>query len=456
MGPLLLATQYDNEDKPEGSIDPLGTYAISETLASRISSTGVRERQSNLRFLTICSIGWEIISALEPDLKPGDPGSTKELAFEWLVVEALVKAQMRDSSDLRIPGILKAQNALREKLHLNADRYLNTPGTFGFFGVYRTLADYFGIVSLAGGEPVICPEGTRLLEAWRRDQRFPGFGRQRQGEGSKEFKDILTCLRNTYREGQVVDKPGAAFEFVQRYLHPGKVGGPEEARVLREILIVSGKRQEDDHRREVIKAIESDKAVSIFNGDDPGKERLFHRYLAEQSSPTLKSVLRAVKGYENFIELLHDAFDDLRRILTPQPSLVPLNDILSVSKVIHSSSRDCPTAFAEAFKAFDDMRVFEPALVARLDGQFGAFRERFNAGDWLETLITHHERVQKSKPPEGKASWLERDGDKVGVRPLYRLDANPEETKEKGYIYFYRSIPIFNFLNNIRSGSGEN
>ena len=59
----------------KGSLDPLGTYSISEKLASMIGSAGVRERQSNLRFLTLCCVGWKVIAEMDHSTIPGDPGS---------------------------------------------------------------------------------------------------------------------------------------------------------------------------------------------------------------------------------------------------------------------------------------------------------------------------------------------------------------------------------------------
>ena len=58
---LPTATQFDPVDSSEGSLDPLGVSQIAEEIATAIGSDGVRERQSNLRFLTICCVGWEVI-----------------------------------------------------------------------------------------------------------------------------------------------------------------------------------------------------------------------------------------------------------------------------------------------------------------------------------------------------------------------------------------------------------
>jgi hypothetical protein len=55
----------------------------------------------------------------------------------------------------RVPGIDKARQARRDKVPMNADRYLKTPKVFGFDGVYKRLARHLDVVD----------DGLRLGEA---------------------------------------------------------------------------------------------------------------------------------------------------------------------------------------------------------------------------------------------------------------------------------------------------
>lgn len=446
---LPLANSLDLEEQAEGSIDPLGTYSLSESLATRIGSHGVRERQSNLRFLTICCFGWEVISALDPELRPGDPSSSAEQAFEWIVVEALVQGNRPDGGrQLAIPGIQKAQDALKQGVHLNADRYLSMPGTFGFFGVYRTLAEYLSIVSFAGAEgPILGPEGTRILDAWRADQGLQGFGRDRQGRGAQLYRALLSCLKDTFREGVVVpNRP--AFQMVQEYLHPGTVGGPKEAEALREALFQAGAREDDDHRRQLIRALSEPKALALITSKDEGKEKKFHAFLLERASPSLRTLLKCVEAYEAFIGVLHGAFDELRRVLTPEAGMVPLSDVARRSKTFAKASKTCSVKFEGAQKALSEL-----GMDLRFTEQFGAFARPAPELEWLETLLAHHANVQRHKPPAGKAQWFEHQNGKVGVRPLYRLEGGGRGVDE--YVYFYRTTPLFNFLQSLKVPSGK-
>jgi hypothetical protein len=372
-----------------------------------------------------------------------------EQAFEWIVLEALYQSRKNDDGlALSIPGIQKAQEADRKGLHLNADRYLRIPGTFGFFGVYRSLAEYLGVVSLTSEDgPVVGPEGTRILEAWRADQGLAGFGTGRQGRGHDYYKALSSCLRDSFCEGVAVPNR-AAYQFVQEYLHPGKIGGKKESETLKEVLAASGAGEEDEHRRQVMRVMAEPETMKVFAGEAVGKERQFHALLATQASPSLKAVLAGVEAYENFIFILHSSFDDLRRALRPERTLIPLSDLVKQKALAGGANQACSEAYARAYDALKGL-----GLASRLNAQFEAFSRAMPQESWWETLISHHERVQKNKPPAGKASWLEHQSGKIGVRPLYRMEKDPRAKEE--YVYFYRTTPLFNFMQSLEVNRGQ-
>ena len=69
------------------------------------------------------------------------------------------------------------------------------------------------------------------------------------------------------------------------------------------------------------------------------------------------------------------------------------------------------------------------------------FEEVHDATDLFDAILSHHERVQKAKPPNGKRAWFDRARlDKVVVRAGYSLD-NPPEGQGR-YVHEYR-IPTF-------------
>jgi hypothetical protein len=158
--------------------------------------------------------------------------------------------------------------------------------------------------------------------------------------------------------------------------------------------------------------------------------------------------LKGIEAYEGFVGVLQGAFDELRRVLTPESGLVPTEELSGRSKVFAAAAKACPDRFNAAHDALTNL-----GMASRFDEMFGAFSSKLSPLEWLEALLGHHERIQKHKPPSGKAPWFELKGGKVGVRPLYRLDSEPRGEDE--YVYFYRTTPLFNFLQSLKVPSGK-
>ena len=448
---LPTASLYDPEEASEGSIDPLGMYPLSEALALRIGSPGVRERQRNLRFLTICCVGWEVIGGVRAEAEPGDPNATLEQCLEWLVVEALAgDPDGEDDGKIQgLPGATKAKSCLDRGLHLNADRYLRMASVFGFFGVYRTLAEYIKLVVRGSEEGAILGDGgVRLLTAWRNEQGLPGFGRDLIGSGQKEYRCMVAALTKVWREGQVVEDR-QAFQFIQRYLRHSVVTGKAEAAELRRLLIEPGASEADGNRREILKAVESKPAAAILSEDSPAAEARFHDLIRPDSSPNLKVILEAVRAYENFIGAMQNVFDDLLFALSDHANLIDVKVAAAKIPQLEKRAARFPILFKEATAALG--RV--PGLAERFGVLFGAFGVKSDAVGFLRLLLTHHERVQKDKPPEGKSPWIERKGDLIAVRLRYRRDAGGSD--DGRYVYFYRSRPLFDLLESLKADDGK-
>lgn len=444
---LPTATLFDAVDSAEGSLDPLGTYLLSEGLASRIGSSGVRERQRNLRFLTLCCIGWEAMASLEPDLKPGDPSATLEQAFEWLTVEALVAGEGEGGPGLSsLPGVNKARASRAQGLHLNADRYLSMPSVFGYFGVYRTLATYIKlVVPRSEDAPLLGPEGARLLAVWRQEQKLESFGRGLRGPGQREFLALSSALKASWLEGQVVPEK-QVFAFIQNLLHPLRPGGPREEGELLRLIKEPGQREEDNHRRQILQALEGKDARVIMLAGEPDAEKRFHELIRPSASQSLAVLLDAVKAYEAFVRSLQDLFDDLLFVLSAQSRLFPLKEIAGSLPKLDARVKAMPSLFRAASGALNKVGT----LGARFDADFAVLGQAATGEAYLGALLNHHEKVQKQKPPAGKAPWIDHPDERVAVRPLYRRDKGSRE--DGAYVYFYRTRPLFDL---VRGAKGE-
>src|SRR5262249_29416256 len=129
-------TLADPETQGEGSIDPLGLATLADHLADWMLP-GMTARMWRPRVLTTIAVTSLVVEPLAEELAK-DGGTPPWLVFEWHYVEAMAAITDTDGSGLRrIPGIDKARRSLRERVPLNAGRYLKTPKVFGYDGVYK-------------------------------------------------------------------------------------------------------------------------------------------------------------------------------------------------------------------------------------------------------------------------------------------------------------------------------
>ena len=242
---LPRLTLLDEADaKSEGSLDPLGLYAIADRLAVRLVP-GVRQRQSHPRFLTALAVAAHVCAEFPEDaVSPKDQVSEPWQVFEWYLVEGLVRTGT-ERDDLRgLPGRDKATAALGDGVPLSARRYLKNPSVFGFHGVYRVLANDLSIhLSDHLGET-----GSQLLVAWEEEQDLVGFVTSRPGPGAgwrqslkKAVEDGLT-VGATARSGT-----WSGWSFFHDHLIHSRIG-PREGQVLAKALL----NPRAGHRSEVL------------------------------------------------------------------------------------------------------------------------------------------------------------------------------------------------------------
>ena len=131
-------TLADPEVQGEGSIDPLGLATLADHLADWMLP-GMTARMWRPRFLTAIAVTSLVVEPLAEEFAK-DGVTPPWLIFEWYYVEAVAALADREGNALRrIPGIDKARQALRDRVPLNATRYLKTAKVFGYHGVFRRL-----------------------------------------------------------------------------------------------------------------------------------------------------------------------------------------------------------------------------------------------------------------------------------------------------------------------------
>ncbi|MBI1854199.1 MAG: hypothetical protein HYR85_28000 [Planctomycetes bacterium] len=423
---IPFLTAYDPPGTSEGTLDPMGLYQIADSLGT-VLVPGVRERMQRVRFLTAITIG----SIVTEDLRDGQPqrDAAPYLVWEWLVIEALMRAMSDDPSIWGVPGTLVARRAIGERGYLDARSYLKIPRIFGFNGVYKRLAIHLGLVDvhLAPG-----PSAQRLVDAWARDR---GLG---SAEGARP-----TLLRWTAAVKRSLDEKPPRTKpnwNSQAWAELAAAFAPEgfrarEKRCLRELLLAA------DERRLVALPILWELQAK-FDEDDFREETLHDRL--EKREPAYGALLNAIRAYEAFARSLHDAFELLRA-----EAARPDSQGFAVAEIAHVADfRRCVTGlherFAAAHRALGEFNLARVSLQNLFDGRFGNFGEHMDAGASALELCAHHERIQRGKSADGKRPWFDRLGaDRIYIRHAYRDDRRPIEPGH--YVHDYRGKPIRRF-----------
>jgi hypothetical protein len=452
MKAFPLLSEYDPALSAEGSLDPLGLYSIADALAVRLVP-GVRQRQRHPRFLTTMSASFAICEDFGEEVVASDRISEPWQVFEWYVVEGLVRTlgsgqdlAARDDEVLvdpypaltnndrlhGLPGRNKAAKAIHEEVPLSAKRYLKTPSVFGFHGVYRTLARELNI-EMAGrmGEA-----GYELLSVWQEEQGLTGFMGSVLGEGQR-WRDLFRkAVEDGLKKGAVARTNGwQGWSFIRDHLSHTQPG-PREAQLLANLL--SG--GNSGFRGQAAEFLSGEEGLEIWEAT--GSERAFHAALLKFASEGLGELLKAISAYESFSRLLQDAFDDCLFHLSLTRRKVGPQELSGLQSVVQASQK-VPSLYPDVAE-----RLSPWNLTARLENSFASLGQAMAPLDWAETLMEHHRRVQGRKPPQGKASWVDRfDDGGYMVRPLYLRDRGGLHADE--YVHAYRTDPLFSFLRDL-------
>ncbi len=431
LSPLL--TELDPLAKSEGSIDPLGMYPIADVLAMRLAP-GVRERQAHPRFLTATAVSLAVCSKFDEDVIAKDGESEPWQVFEWYVVEGFVR-QIRDSDRLRgLPGVEKARSAVRDGVPLSAKRYLKTPRVFGFHGVYRTLSRTLGIETAGRlGET-----GYELLEMWAKEQGVIGFYDSSAGPGAEWRRRLVEAVQDGLKQGSVArSNTWSGWDFLANHLAHLRIG-KKEAQVIARALL----KDAEGHRREVLEFLISRAGQRALGEDAHFSERAFHEALRERSGPGLAMLLEAIDTYEQFARLLQDAFDDCLYTMSLAKGRRKVTE-LSEAPSVKRAAEEIPSLFEKLIEILSPFGQSQ-----RFQEVFEALSHRVPADEWLARLLDHHQRVQRRKPPQGKAPWIEQfDDGTFMVRPAYARESGGLHKNE--YVHAYRTGPLWSFAHDL-------
>lgn len=433
---MPLLSEADPKVSAEGSIDPLGMYAIADALAVQMVP-GVRERQTHPRFLTSVAVSLSLCSELGDDIVAADGISEPWQVFEWYFVEGMVRTT-KDASLLRgLPGQEKAKSAIKDEVPLSEKRYLKTPTVFGFHGVYRALARDIEIVRADRLGDI----GYELVTTWEREQGLEGFSGTTNGPGKIVRRQLLDAVRDGLHTGAVARKNGwSGWQFFSDHLGIYEAG-KRESRVISHALLnpASG------FRKEVLSCLISPAGQALWASEQESNrpsERRFHDLLIATASPDLRQLLEAISIYERFCRLLQDAFDDcLYRLSQDQRRISPAE--LARQEGVERAAREIPEVYGEVIDHFAPL-----SEAIRFQESFNSLAERMSTVDWLERLLEYHRRIQTSKPPAGKAPWLDRfDDGSCMIRTGYIRESGGQH--DDSYVHAYRTLSLWSFARDL-------
>jgi len=392
-------SQYDPGVTGEGGLDPMGLASVADRIADLLAP-GLRARMSQPRFVTLSAVG-AVAGQQLTDLVATDGSTTFDIAFEWLVVEALVRlAQTDDAAGL--PGSQKARRAIATRERLNAHNYLRGARVFGFTGVYRPFSISERVIDAQGAPG---PRAEALVDAWERDNDLSGYFTDRPGSrGSSLRRDLSNAIEQSLRDGQCAAPPTGQLMRRLAVTTTPRGARTRERRELRKLVV-----GDDEGVRGAMTDLLLRDLPALGTPEHEIAESLF-----AQASAQMRIRLRAAIDYEDCATLINNVF---RRLLVH--SGAQANGVVSsrdaggmehLRSAAHQLHRRVSRA-EESAAAYDDTLAFQ------VSSAFEAFASPMKAEDLFETLIGRHAAVQAAK---GKRTWLDEIAGGWCVRPQYR------------------------------------
>lgn len=397
---LPRLSAYDPGAFGEGGLDPMGLGAIADRIANRLAP-GLRARMGQPHFVTVSTVGAFACQTLR-DLTSNDGKTTADIAFEWLVVESMVRSPVESRKD-GFPGNQKATRARAANERLSRRNYLSGPRVFGFTGVYRPFSRDIAVLTT---DDLPAKNAARLVSAWERDQHLPGFVDSIPSKaGGRLRKEITEVCKRTLERGECAAPVAGALMPKLANCLATRDAGIHERLVLRQ-LICSG-----DHeiRNELAAIISGAGFVAAVSQRD-----LALQLLPRTSTPT-RTALRAAIDYETATTALDNAFRRFLAHTTQQHGAVisrtgaletpGLATLAPRVGVLTRRALDSVCELDDTSLAIDAMKTLQP------------FARNFTAAEFFDMLLERHEHVQASK---NKLSWIDRIDGEWTVRTPYR------------------------------------
>lgn len=428
---LPYLSAYHTLENSQGTLDPLGLYSIADRLALRLVP-GFRERMSHPRYLTAIAVGSVVCSSFDKEELAADEISPPWQVYEWYVTSALVKRfdKTEPNQLVGMPGREKTTRAMKDGFPMSAAAYLKTPNVFGFHGVYRTLAKS---INLIDGDD-IGEFGVRLVDIWEQEQGLEGFRVGKKGTKGYEFRIRLEdAVKSGMKAGAVAKSwTWDFYNQLAEHLAP-KSPGKEEARLIYQQLL----KGETTARATLIEFIRSDDGMTAA---ELSEKALHTALLGKQTS--ISELLEAIQAYEKVCRVLYNAFYSILQFMQYQRGKISVVQMSGLKEVEYAFIQ-LPAAFQNADNCLVPFTPEAPLFTEN----FQLLRDASSVQDWVRSLLEHHFRIQKNKPPSGKAAWiLEYSKDLYLLNTQQRIELPGDDD----YVHLYRTNSILSFLQDLK------
>ncbi|MEZ5653733.1 MAG: hypothetical protein R3E87_24640 [Burkholderiaceae bacterium] len=415
---------YDPGAVGEGGLDPLGLGAIADRIAE-VLAPGLRARMSLPHLVTVTAVGAMAYQSLH-DLRTEDGKTTIDIAFEWLVVEAVVRHAHRDSW-AGLPGIQKAARAKASNERLSSRTYLNGPRVFGFTGVYRPFSRDAGVLTL---DDLPAENAALLVRAWEKDSDLRGFSDGIPStRGGQLRKNIADACKRSLEKAECAAREGGNFlETLAAKLWPA-TGQKNEKRVLRGLIDSS----QHDIRNDLAKCLLKDMPHI------DASQRMLAKRLEQSASRPTQIALQAAFDYEEAATVLDNAFRRFLAYTTQQHGSVISRTESLKTPYLEESARKISGLVSRAIDSVDGLA--DERLSRDTAQALELFKSPQKTADFLDSLISRHEEVQQNKK---KLPWIEKIGGDWTVRTPYRDQSG--DLDDEVWVHPMRITTLANFL----------
>lgn len=401
---LPRLSKYDPGVTGEGGLDPLGFASLADRIADKLAP-GVRARMSNPRFVTLSAVGAVVSQDLHGNVGP-DGGTTPDLAYEWVVVEAVVRHTAPEQR-LGLPGGGKAAAARANNRRLNPSRYLRGPRVFGFTGVYRPFSLDAHVLQADG---LIGPAGEELVAAWAVDQGLKGFAESNGGAGATLARDLAHIVGTSLAKGEsTLPVTGSVAKDVAAHLAP-RGARTRERRTLR--TLVMSRRSADGAGPEIRDEVAA--ALAEIPATEGLTERELANVLLQSTGGGTHRTLRAAYDFEEAVTALDQAFRMMLGQATAQHnSFLDPEEAHTIPPLVETGAR-----LARRFDlAVCSLNAVDESLGREAEDCLQKFSSDLAPGALLQALLARHDDVQARK---GKLAWVDQIADGYVIRPPYQ------------------------------------